>query len=43
VWQLLGSGVPFDRLRWSDVVAPEVAGWVVAKPPVLFPKPVAAA
>jgi methionyl-tRNA synthetase len=42
IWDLLGAARSFTALRLSDLATLSVAGQRVAKPPPLFPKPVAA-
>ena len=39
VWEALGTGRPIGTVRWDDVREPAVAGWRLARPPILFPKP----
>jgi methionyl-tRNA synthetase len=39
LWEALGSGRPLASVRYADVEGLNPSGWVVQKPPPLFPKP----
>src|SRR2546426_3045040 len=42
VWGLLGGSGPVEGIRLGELETFDPAGWQVAKPPILFPKPNAA-
>ena len=39
IWSVLGSDRQLEHVRLADLARLSVAGWKVAKPPPLFPKP----